>query len=103
VVVTAETAPGRWIVLDPDYGVTIPMSLDEVRGHSEAVVARAYGAEYGSSVVARLTAVYRGPYRLAARGSREAMRGALEVLAFRLKWALPILFAGVGCFLMFAR
>ena len=103
VVVTAETAPGRWTVFDPDYGVTIPMSLDEIRAEPEPVVARAYGAAYGPSVVARLTPVYGSAHRLAPRGPRERMRGTLEGLAFGLKWALPILLAGLGCFLMFAR
>jgi hypothetical protein len=97
VVVTAQIAPGRWIVLDPDYGVTVPMSLDEIRAQAETVVARTYGADYGAPVVARLAAVYAKGYRLVPRGPRERMRAELERLAFFWKWALPILFIGLGC------
>jgi hypothetical protein len=96
VVVTAETAPGRWIVLDPDYGVTIPMTLDEIQVQAEAVVARSYGADYGPSVVARLGPAYAKGYRLAPRNGRERLRAWFERLTFFLKWALPLLMIGAG-------
>jgi hypothetical protein len=103
VVVTAETAPGRWIVLDPDYGVTIPMTLDEVRSQADVVVARSYGGDCGASVVARLVPAYANGYRLAPRGGRERLRASFERLTFFLKWALPLLMIGVGGLLYAGR
>lgn len=96
VVVTAETAPGRWIVLDPDYGVTIPKTLEEIQSQADAVVARSYGADYSPAVVARLVPAYAKGYRLAQRGGRERMRARFERLAFILKWALPLAMIGLG-------
>jgi hypothetical protein len=96
VVVTAETAAGRWTVLDPDYGVTIPMTLDEIRPQAEGVVARDYGSHYGPSVVARLVPAYASGYRLASRGGRERLRAWFERVTFFLKWALPLAMIGLG-------
>jgi hypothetical protein len=90
-------------VLDPDYGVTIPMTLDEVRSQADVVVARSYGGDYGASVVARLVPAYANGYRLAPRGGRERLRASFERLTFFLKWALPLLMIGVGGLLYAGR
>ena len=97
VVVTAETAPGRWIVLDPDYGITIPMPLEEIQGDPAAVVAGAYGGRYGAPVVERVARVYAKGHRILPWGTaRERARATLERLVFMLKWLVPLLLIGGG-------
>jgi hypothetical protein len=102
VVATAETSPGRWIVLDPDYGVALPMSLDAVRAGGAAAIERAYGPAYGPNAIARLAAAYAGSHELVPAGTpRERRRVRLEDLAFALKWLLPLLLIALGYYLWF--
>jgi hypothetical protein len=100
VVVTAETAPGRWIVLDPDYGITIPMPLERIQGDAAAVVSEAYGGRYGSSVIERVAGAYGKAHRILPWGTaRERARSRLERLVFLLKWMIPLLLIGGGVLL----
>lgn len=97
VVVTAETRPGRWIVLDPDYGITIPMPLERIQSDAASVVSRAYGQRYGASVVQRVAGAYEKGHRILPwRTARERARSHLERLVFALKWLLPLLLIGGG-------
>jgi hypothetical protein len=97
VVVTAETAPGRSIVLDPDYGATIPMTPDQVRADPATAVAEAYGGRYGPSVIERLSAAYAERARLRPFGGpRDRLRAALEEALFALKWLIPLCLVALG-------
>lgn len=87
VVATAEVTPGEWYVLDPDYGVSIPHSIDELE-RNRALVERYY-ARFLDRDPWRLygerpnTVAYGGPGLRYPRGS------VIEELAYLAKWAFP--------------
>ena len=87
VVATAEVAPGAWVVLDPDYGVSIPHSIGELeqdRDLVERYYARFLDRNPWSFYGEKPNAVsYGGPGLRYPRGS------VIEELAYIAKWAFP--------------
>lgn len=88
VVATAEVAPGEWYVLDPDYGVSIPHSIDELATNRTLV--ETYYNRF----------IERGPWQLYGTQPNEVTYGGagmryprgsmIEEIAYFAKWAFPI-------------
>lgn len=102
VVATAEVAPGEWYVLDPDYGVSIPHSIDEL-ANDRALVEKYYSRF-----------LHRNPWRLYGTLENEVVYGGagmryprgsvIEEFAYFAKWVFPItLFLAGGLALAISR
>ena len=102
VVATAEVAPGTWYILDPDFGVSIPHSVEELEA-DPALVERYY-ADFnvrGTPAFRNPTAIYgTRPAEFGAGSQSRYPRGSVvEELAYLAKWPFPfvlILLGGLG-------
>ena len=90
VVGTVEVTPGRWVVVDPAYGITIPYSPQDLARNPELV-----DAAYSKVTTRDMKGVYtlRGRLepKIAYGGARARYpKGTLvERTAYTLKWLLP--------------
>lgn len=118
VIVTAEVGDGRWHLLDPDLGVVIPTELDDAVAQP-ALLAAAYAERLrGTAMTAAQQAAFARRlvgYYLDHESNRIDPTGRLsyyvgmaspaqrygerETLAYRLKWALPVLLVWLGVLL----
>jgi hypothetical protein len=116
-VVTVEIGEGRWFILDPDYGVVIPASIEDVvrnpqilrDAYSERIAQTLLPPEEQLAVVDRIVGYYldtdsnmidstgRLGYYSGWAESAE-WYGQREALAYQLKWPIPIalVIAGVA-------
>jgi hypothetical protein len=120
VVVTAEVRPGVWYILDPDYGVVLPNSLEEVQNNPaivEAAYRRAVHDErtinmvvdyYATTADNSVDASGREGLYYSWDGSAEVYRNREQFMEW-LKWIAPSLMLaaglaiGVGAFLLRRR
>lgn len=101
-VVAVATLEGNDFLLDPDYGLVVPLATGQVGG-LWTDIAPLYREQVSTFVdpdvrlrhLAALDSVYRAPPPPAAvpgiAGSLTAEHIATEHLAYRLKWAIPLL------------
>lgn len=106
VVVTAEMRPGVWHILDPDYGVVIPHSLEELQS-DPALVEAAYSGTVDSHVLGMIVGYYTTPHNNSIDqsgrdgfysgwdGSAEIYRSREQFLEL-LKWVVPSAMLAVG-------
>lgn len=91
VAATAEVSPGEWYILDPDYGVSIPHSLEELENNQELVETyyhkfidqnpwQMYGVKPELNEI-----TYGGAKMRYPRGSR------IEEVVYAAKWIFPAL------------
>jgi len=99
VVATAEVAPGVWYVLDPDFGLSIPHSAEELSASPELVL------DYYARFADPETDLFRDPVATyttepprTSYGSRSRYpRGSvIEDIAYSAKWPFPALLILVG-------
>jgi hypothetical protein len=99
VVVTAEVRPGVWYIFDPDYGVVMPHSLDEVEANPDLVHQAYMNATdermrnmvvdfYRSDVDNSIDPSGRDGMYSGLDGSAEVFRQR-ERLAEQIKWPVP--------------
>lgn len=91
-VATARIGDGKWHVLDPDYGVVIPHSLEELSSNCE--LARPfYAAKYGPDGFPFDKVYCNRPIKVAKGGADIRWRKAcpFERVAYWIKWLLPLM------------
>jgi hypothetical protein len=93
VVVTAQVEGGKWITLDPDFGVVIPYSISEIEKRSD-IITEFYAKEgYTPEIIDNLKRIY-GKEGNVIYKSVFAYKGALgvfEYMAYGAIWIIPIL------------
>jgi hypothetical protein len=87
VVATAEVAPGEWYVLDPDYGVSIPHSIDEL-ANSRALV-ETYYSRFLHRNPWRLYGTQQNEVTYGGAGMRYPRGSMIEEFAYIAKWGFP--------------
>lgn len=101
VAATAEVAPGEWYVLDPDYGVSIPRSAEELASSRELV------ETYYSRFLHRNPWGMYGPEPLrvayGGAGLRYPRGSVIEELAYAAKWAFPVVLFLFALWVLFGR
>lgn len=106
VVVTAEVRPGTWYILDPDYGVVIPHSLEEVQG-DPAMVEAAYRNAVDAHALGMVIDYYTTPHnnsidQSGRDGFYSGWDGSAEIYRSReqfmelLKWVVPSVMLAAG-------
>jgi hypothetical protein len=118
VVATVEVAPGVWHLFDPDYGLVVPYSLEEVQANPALIQAaytewaaerpdlsdytRRYAAEvipsfFASAEDNSIDPNGRDGFYSGLAGTTEAY-AAREALLYRVKWVVPLalILAGIG-------
>ena len=94
VVATAEVAPGEWYVLDPDYGVSIPHSIDELANNRTLV--ETYYNRFIERNPWRLYGTQPNEVTYGGAGMRYPRGSVIEAFAYFAKWAFPISLLLVG-------
>jgi hypothetical protein len=106
VVVTAEVRPGVWHILDPDYGVAIPHSLEELQ-RNPALVEAAYSGAVDSHILGMIVGYYttshnnsidqsgRDGFYSGWDGSAEIYRSREQFMEL-LKWVGPSMMMAAG-------
>lgn len=92
VVLTAEVEEGEWWVLDPDYGVVIPMSLDAAEEHADEVAqiyARAGFSDYDVDKVEEWFSTRDNVIYAGGSESYQVELWLFEQVAYVAKWMLP--------------
>lgn len=94
----AEVEPGKWWMLDPDYGVVVPYDLDALRENTHLVepyyTARGHGAWLD-----RLRNWYADPNPRFYESVREAQgsgRYYFEFVSYYLVWIIPVILFVAG-------
>ena len=88
VVATVEVDDGEWYILDPDYGVTIPLGVEEVSPQAVAP----YYARYAGTRNEGVAEVYSRPsVRYGGTEARWARKCPIEKVLYGMKWLLPAL------------
>lgn len=94
VVLTAEVDEGQWWVLDPDYGLVIPMSLDAAEEHY-AEVAQIYSqAGFSDYDVDKVEEWFSTRDNIVYDGGAQTYMPAIwltEQVTYVAKWVLPVL------------
>lgn len=99
VVVTAEIAPGEWWVLDADFGVVIPHSLEAMK-RDPALVDAYYDTTIGNYLAASYLSERRDVYHPTDYRTGTTM---IENLSYGAIWLLPILLLLEGVLLLLSR
>lgn len=100
VVATAEVEPGTWYVLDPDFGLSIPHSVEELAADQSLV--ESYYATFnnaGSDLYRYPWLVYSEYPPVVTYGgirTRRPRGSLIEPAAYLAKWFLPFLLILVG-------
>lgn len=100
VVATAEVEPGTWYVLDPDFGLSIPHSVEDLAADQSLV--ESYYSTFnnpGSDLFRYPWLVYSEYPPVLTYGGvriRRPMGSLIEPAAYLAKWFLPILLILVG-------
>jgi len=105
-IVTAlvDREKGEWWILDPDYGVTLEGSLDDVSVNFDTLYKKEYEkVEYRlvnlidkEKLLDYLREIYKNKNYASYMDSYKENLCKLESVAYFLKWALPILSLSVG-------
>jgi len=92
VVLTAEVEDGHWWILDPDYGLVIPMSLDAAEEHATEV-AQLYGeAGFSDYDVDKVEEWFATRDNIVYDGGAQTYMPAIwlaEQVSYVAKWMLP--------------
>ncbi|MFT5813102.1 MAG: hypothetical protein ACI9VT_000842 [Psychroserpens sp.] len=99
VVVSAQTSEGKSMIFDPDYGVVLPYTVDEINQLPTVVTEFYQDAGYKDSDVIALKSIYANPYQK-WNGVQHFItkKHYFEKVAYALKWPLPILLIASGLF-----
>jgi hypothetical protein len=95
VILTAEVEPNVWWLLDPDYGLTIPMSLEDAEDHPESVADFYRDAGFSDYDVDKVESFFATRDNLVYDGGAKAYNSRLwwiEFWAYLLKWLIPVAF-----------
>jgi hypothetical protein len=88
VVATAEVAPGEWYVLDPDYGVSIPHSIEELANNRALV--ETYYSRFIERNPWRLYGTQPNEVTYGGAGMRYPRGSVIEEFAYFAKLAFPV-------------
>ncbi len=99
-VALAETAPGRWIVLDPDFGVGIPHTLDELT--ADRALLEGYYAHQPGFPLWEIYTKERPQVNYGGPEIRYPRACLIERWAYVAKWGVPfvLLLMGAGLLVM---
>jgi hypothetical protein len=92
VVLTAEVDEGQWWVLDPDYGLVIPMSLDAAEEHATEVAQRYGEAGFSDYDVDKVEEWFATRDNIVYDGGAQTYMPAIwlaEQMSYVVKWLLP--------------
>lgn len=87
VVATAEVAPGEWYVLDPDYGVSIPHSIEELANNR--VLVETYYSRFLDRNPWQLYGTQINEIAYGGAGTRYPRGSVIEKFSYFAKWAFP--------------
>lgn len=91
VIVEAESAPGREILLDPDLGVVLGVPLDSLSMQVDLVRSRYIKAGYTTREVNYLMSIYQTNYRIFDDTFHfMSKRFLFEEASYLLKWPFPM-------------
>jgi len=93
VVLTAEVDEGQWWVLDPDYGLVIPMSLDAAEEHYDEVAQHYAQAGFSDYDVDKVEEWFSTRDNILYEGGAESYQPSIwltEQLSYVFKWLLPL-------------
>lgn len=95
IVATAEIRKGKWIIIDPTSGVTIPYSLNEVEDNVDIIRPYYSQKRYPKSIIDKLAIIYnrKGNFIMKNKFPYPHYNTEFEKFAYLWKWLLPILFA----------
>jgi hypothetical protein len=94
VVLTAEVDEGQWWVLDPDYGLVIPMSLDAAEEHYDEVAQLYAQAGFSDYDVDKVEEWFATRDNVIYDGGASTYMPAIwviEHLSYLIKWLFPLL------------
>ncbi|MDP5031434.1 hypothetical protein, partial [Paraglaciecola sp.] len=101
VVVAAQTSANQTLIYDPDYGVALPYTLNEIREQPALITDWYYQAGHRKADVDLLQKIYQKPFK-EWNGVQHffTKKYYFEKIAYALKWPLPIVLIVLGFFLM---
>jgi hypothetical protein len=103
VVASAQVDDERWWVLDPDYGVVIPQSIEQIQEAPESVRPFYRAAGHSEKVIDLLVQLYGPEGNMVLDGVGDPrrpaymLRAVFEKVAYFLKWAIPLALGLVSC------
>ncbi len=97
VVVEYKSENGKSLVMDPDFGVELGMSLEEISSHPE-LIRKAYADEgYSTREINTLVRIYgSGFYIFDDTYNFMAKRYVFEEVSYVMKWLLPLILIIIG-------
>ncbi|MCG7638521.1 MULTISPECIES: hypothetical protein [unclassified Alteromonas] len=101
VILEAEILPGNKQTYDPDFGVVIPYSIEQISASPHLAKEAYLQKGYSSREVMGLMRAYALPYeRWDGVTHFMTKKYYFEKVAYMLKWPLPLLFLAFGAFLI---
>jgi hypothetical protein len=94
VILTAQVDEGQWWVLDPDYGLVIPMSLDAAQEHASEVAQRYGEAGFSDYDVDKVEEWFATRDNILYEGGAQTYMPLIwltERISYVVKWVFPFL------------
>lgn len=92
VITTVEINPGEWWLVDPDYGVMIPHTVETIQPED----VRTYYADQSETVIDLLVEIYSRPIFAVKPLEAYSTSWIFEVISYWLIWLIPIPFVLFG-------
>lgn len=92
VILTAEVDEGQWWLVDPDYGVVVPFSLDDAEEHAKDAAAVYEAAGFSDYDVDKVEDFFKTKDNVVYDGGAETYQPKLwfiEMTSYWLKWLIP--------------
>mgnify|MGYP000865829117 CR=1 FL=1 len=93
VILTAEVDEGQWWLLDPDYGLVLPFSLQEAEENPAEVAQFYYRAGFSDYDVDKVEEFFRTDNNIIFDGGAESYQTwlfVIEKISYVAKWAIPV-------------
>lgn len=93
VILTAEVDEGQWWLLDPDYGLVLPFSLQEAEENPAEVAQFYHRAGFSDYDVDKVEEFFRTDNNIIFDGGAESYQTwlfVIEKISYVAKWAIPV-------------
>ena len=92
VVATAKIDDDKWIILDPDYGVNIPFSIQEIEENTELIEPFYLAAGYDIPRITELKRIFGKEGNIIVENAKlyKGKIGKIERVSYRVIWIVPL-------------
>ena len=93
VVATANVGDDKWIILDPDYGVNIPFSIQEIEGNTELIEPFYLAEGYKTKTIDELKRIFGKEGNRIVENAKvyKGKAGEVESRSYWIIWVIPII------------